>query len=64
MLNVQTLGIDKMMEWHQKFMGKEYLVNNKLNPNLLKETGAPSAYGLTTIEKVLQLGSEQILAKL
>lgn len=31
MLNVQTLGIDKMMEWHQKFMGKEYLVNGKLN---------------------------------
>lgn len=35
MLNVQTLGIDKMIEWHQTFMGKEYLVNGKLNSSLI-----------------------------
>lgn len=34
-------------------MNKEYLKNSRLNRNLLKETGAPSKYGLDTLEKVL-----------
>ncbi|CAD8087854.1 unnamed protein product [Paramecium sonneborni] len=56
MLGLQTPGTDKMIEWHQKFMNKEYIQkNSKLNRTLLKETGAPSKYGLDTLEKVLGL---------
>jgi len=53
MLGVPTPGIDKMVEWHQNFMGKKFINEGVLNRNLLKETGAPSKYGLDTIEKVL-----------
>jgi hypothetical protein len=53
MLDVPTLGIDRMIEWHQKFMGKQFIENGKLNRALINETGAPSKYGLNTIEKVL-----------
>lgn len=53
MLDLSTPGIDKMIEWHQKFMNKEYLVDGKLNRKMLNETGAPSKYGLNTIEKVI-----------
>lgn len=31
MLGLQTPGTDKMIEWHQKFMNKEYIQNGKLN---------------------------------
>lgn len=31
-------------------MNKEFIINGKLNRNLINETGAPSKYGLTTIE--------------
>jgi hypothetical protein len=37
-------------------MNKEYLINGRLNRLLIKETGAPSKYGLNTIEKVLGIG--------
>ncbi|CAD8064999.1 unnamed protein product [Paramecium primaurelia] len=62
MLGLQTPGTDKMIEWHQKFMNKEYIQNSRLNRSLLKETGAPTKYGLDTIEKVLgiQEVSQQI----
>jgi hypothetical protein len=53
MLNIATPGIDKMIEWHQRFMNKQFLLNGKLNKELIPETGAPSKYGLDTIEKIL-----------
>jgi hypothetical protein len=34
-------------------MNKEYIRNGKLNRVLINEMGAPSKYGLDTIEKVL-----------
>lgn len=34
-------------------MGKEYLKNGKLNPDLIPTTGTPTRYNLNTIDKVI-----------
>ena len=34
-------------------MKKEYLKDGKINPKLIKETGAPEKYGFKTIEDVI-----------
>ena len=61
MLNVVTVGIDKMIDWHQQFMGKQFIVNGKLNRQLIQETGAPSKYGMDTIDKVINEQSDSSL---
>mmetsp|Transcript_8691 Transcript_8691/g.7644 ORF Transcript_8691/g.7644 Transcript_8691/m.7644 type:complete len:324 (-) Transcript_8691:160-1131(-) len=53
LVNVQTPAIDKMIEWHQKFMNKQYIINGKLNKKLLKETGCPSRFGIKSIEQLI-----------
>lgn len=35
-------------------MGKKYIINGKLNRDLINETGAPSKYGLDTIDKLIE----------
>ncbi|KAL8450774.1 hypothetical protein Emag_003062 [Eimeria magna] len=52
MVDVATPTIDLMIEWHQKFMGQEFLRNGKLNPDALHLTTAPARYGITTIEQL------------
>ena len=57
MLGVPVEHINKQIIWHQKFMpGKEFIdpITKKLNPALINETGAPEAYGITTIEEVVK----------
>lgn len=53
MLDIFTPATDKMIEWHQKFMNKKFLVNGKLNRELINITGTPSRYGYRNIEEVL-----------
>lgn len=53
-LDVPTPFMDTCIEWHQEHMGKKYLINGKLNPDLLKETGAPSRYGYKTIDELVK----------
>lgn len=56
MVYVKTPWINKMIEWHQQFMNKKYLVDDELVPEILGETGAPLRYGIKTIDQLLNLG--------
>ena len=56
MVQVKTPWINKMIEWHQQFMNKKYLVDGELVPEILNETGAPRRYGINNIEQLLNLG--------
>jgi opine dehydrogenase len=48
--NFPTPMLDKMIRWHQQWMGKEYLMaDNQLNPRLIPETGCPNKYGIHTV---------------
>mmetsp|Transcript_16200 Transcript_16200/g.32315 ORF Transcript_16200/g.32315 Transcript_16200/m.32315 type:complete len:433 (+) Transcript_16200:184-1482(+) len=52
--NIPTPTINKMIFWHQEFMGKEYLrEDGTLNPLLIMETGHPSRYGLHTVADIV-----------
>lgn len=39
-------------------MNKKFIVNHKLNPELIQETGTPSRYQLKNIEEVLGISKE------
>lgn len=47
-LNVKTPEIDKIATWGQKFLGKEYLVDGKLNGKDVEELTIPQNRGITT----------------
>jgi len=53
-LDLKVPKCDFLIEWHQKWMNKEYLKDGKLNPELIGETGTPSRYGVKTIEEVVE----------
>lgn len=53
MLAVDVPFTTQCIEWHQAMMGKEYVINGRLNKALIHETGAPSRYGYDTIEKLM-----------
>lgn len=50
---VETPCIDMMIEWHQRFMGIEFIKNNKLNKSVIDKTTGPSAYGIDTAEQLV-----------
>ena len=52
-VGVQTPNVDKLLTWCQRKMGKEYLVNSKLQGRDVASSGAPQRYGLTTLESIL-----------
>ena len=52
-VGVKTPNIDKVLTWSQKKMGKEYLVNSKLQGKDVSSSRAPQRYGFTTIESIL-----------
>eukprot|EP00922_Rhytidocystis_sp_ex-Travisia-forbesii_P056852 GHVS01084108.1.p1 GENE.GHVS01084108.1~~GHVS01084108.1.p1 ORF type:complete len:289 (-),score=23.91 GHVS01084108.1:59-925(-) len=52
-LEVKTPMVDSIAMWAQDLMGKEYLVNGKLQGKDVKETGAPQRFGITTFEKLM-----------
>lgn len=45
-------------------MQKEYIKDGVLNHAMIRETGAPSKYGLDSIEKVLGDQQQNVKAKL
>lgn len=54
LLGVDVPKINFLIKWHQQFMGKEYLTeDNKLNPKLIHETGAPARYGFTNLDDLV-----------
>jgi hypothetical protein len=51
---VGTPYIDKVLYWAQETLGKEYVVDGKLVGKDVRETRAPLAYGLDTLEDILK----------
>ena len=52
---VPTPNMDQIINWAQKVMGKEYLVNGQVAGKDLGETRTPQKFGLTTLDAVLGL---------
>ncbi|XP_078351394.1 uncharacterized protein LOC144636134 isoform X2 [Oculina patagonica] len=50
---LETPNIDKVLTWCQEKMGKEYLVNSKLQGKDVSSSRAPQRYGFTTLESIL-----------
>ena len=54
MLELKTPYIDEAIEWHQKLMGKQFIINGKLNEQLIPETGCPRRFGFKTFDQLMQ----------
>ena len=52
-VGLETPSIDKVLSWSQKQMGKEYLVNSKLQGKDIASSRAPQRYGFNTLESIL-----------
>eukprot|EP00357_Protocruzia_adherens_P017510 CAMPEP_0115006692 /NCGR_PEP_ID=MMETSP0216-20121206/20666_1 /TAXON_ID=223996 /ORGANISM="Protocruzia adherens, Strain Boccale" /LENGTH=431 /DNA_ID=CAMNT_0002373353 /DNA_START=13 /DNA_END=1308 /DNA_ORIENTATION=+ len=66
MLDLQVPNVNKQIEWHQKFMGVQFLKDGKLNMEVMNTTGTPIRYGMNTIEEVIKtsIDNEAPTAKL
>lgn len=51
---VATPSIDQILQHFQKFMGKEYIKDGKLQGADAMSTKAPQAFGYTTLESLLK----------
>ena len=54
-VGVQTPNIDKVLTWCQEKMGKEYLVNSKLQGKDVAASRAPQRYEFTSLESILSV---------
>ena len=54
-VGVKTPNIDKVLTWCQEKMGKEYLVNSKLQGKDVASSRAPQRYGFTSLESILSV---------
>ena len=54
-VGVQTPKIGKVLKWCQEKMGKEYLVNSKLQGKDVASSRAPQRYGFTSLESILSV---------
>lgn len=52
-MGIETPNIDKVLTWSQQQMGKEYLVDKKLQGKDISTSRAPQSYGFITIESIL-----------
>ena len=52
--DVKTPTVDKVIEWGQKLVGKEYLVNGRLNGRDKGELMIPQAKGIKTKEELIK----------
>eukprot|EP00747_Dinoflagellata_sp_TGD_P169579 gnl/TRDRNA2_/TRDRNA2_198898_c0_seq1.p1 gnl/TRDRNA2_/TRDRNA2_198898_c0~~gnl/TRDRNA2_/TRDRNA2_198898_c0_seq1.p1 ORF type:complete len:424 (+),score=82.08 gnl/TRDRNA2_/TRDRNA2_198898_c0_seq1:88-1359(+) len=51
---VKTPAIDECLDFFQKLMGKEYMTQGKLLGSDVPETKSPQAFGIDTLEKLVQ----------
>jgi len=63
LIDVKTPSIDFQIEWHQQWMGKKFIIDGKLNPELLSETGVPQQFGIVNCEQLVQASLPEGLAK-
>jgi len=52
-VNVPTPMIDQVLEWAQRNMGKEYIVEGRLQGKHVSETTAPQRFGINTVEDLI-----------
>lgn len=52
-MDISTPNIDKVLIWAQEMMGKEFLVDGKIQGKHVKETRAPQRYMFTTLKDLL-----------
>lgn len=53
MLDIEVPFVTKAIEWHQKLMGVEFVVNGKLNKKMIQQTGAPQRFGFEDINSLI-----------
>ena len=53
-LDVKTPEIDKIATWGQNFLGKEYVVNGRLNGKDINELTIPQNKGINTTEELIK----------
>lgn len=63
-LGQNTPWIDRMIEWHQELMGKEYLVDGKLCGRDVEETSSLSALGAKQLSHIGFVDAPRIPCKL
>lgn len=54
MLNIRVPYIVQAIEWHQKLMGKRFVVNGRLNEAAINETGCPRRWGFRDIDSLIK----------
>ncbi len=54
-LVLETRMIDTIMNWAQKHVNKEYLVNGKLQGKDVPETNAPQRFGINNLEDLIDI---------
>ena len=54
-LGLETPMTDIIINWAQKHMGKEYLVNGKLDGKDVQETNAPQRFGINNIDDLVDI---------
>jgi len=60
-LGVATPNIDKQIRWHQRFMDTTFLrEDGTLDPEVLKQTGCPSRFGITTPSALVKIANFDI----
>ena len=52
-VGVETPDIDKVLLWRETKMGKQYMVNSKIQGKDVTSSPAPQRYGFTTLESIL-----------
>lgn len=57
-MNLEVPNITEAIVWHQQYMGKEFVVDGKLNPDLIPETGCPRRFGINTIDELIEYYSK------
>lgn len=50
MLELEVPNITRAIEWHQKLMNKEFIIDGKINEAEIESTGVPRRFGFRTIE--------------
>ena len=54
-VGAKTPNIDRVLTWCQEKMGKEYLVNSKLQGKDVASSRAPQKYGFTSLASILSV---------
>lgn len=58
LVHIPTPAHDLVLTWAQGHLGKEFMVGSELSGKDVKDTRAPQAYGLNTLDEVLNVQPE------